>query len=101
MEVNYQPISYTTLIGVHSTMYLVHPNYNFVICACVCVCIRDFVSVCTYYVRVRMHVHVCACVFVGSYLATKLFIGNLLAMGRKWVIIKLANDERLWDLHPN
>ena len=27
-------------------------------------------------------------VFVGSCLATKVFIGNLLAMGRGWVIIK-------------
>ena len=26
--------------------------------------------------------------FVGSCLATKVFIGNLLAMGRGWVIIK-------------
>ena len=25
-EVNYQQISYRTLIGVHSTMHLVHPN---------------------------------------------------------------------------
>ena len=32
--------------------------------------------------------------FVGSYLATKVFIGNLLATGRGWVIIKLPNDER-------
>ena len=32
--------------------------------------------------------------FVGSYLATKVFIGNLPAPGRGWVIIKLANDER-------
>ena len=28
--------------------------------------------------------------FVGSYLATKCFIGNLPATGRGWVIIKLA-----------
>ena len=35
----------------------------------------------------------CVCVFVGSYLATKVFIGNLPATGRGWVIIKLANDE--------
>ena len=32
--------------------------------------------------------------FVGSCLATKVFIGNLLAMGRGWVIIKYANDEQ-------
>ena len=32
--------------------------------------------------------------FVGSYLATKVFIGNLPAMGRRWVIIKLTNDEQ-------
>ena len=42
------------------------------------------------YVCVCMHV----CVFVGSCLATKLFIGNLPATGRGWVIIKLVNDER-------
>ena len=35
-----------------------------------------------------------ACTFVGSYLAIKVFIGNLPATGRGWVIIKLANDER-------
>ena len=28
------------------------------------------------------------CAFVGSYLATKVFIGNLPATGRGWVIIK-------------
>ena len=33
-------------------------------------------------------VGVCVCVFVGSCLATKVFIGNLPAMGRGWVIIK-------------
>ena len=41
------------------------------VCACMCMC------VCT-----------CVCVFVGSCLATKVFIGNLPAMGRGWVIIK-------------
>ena len=30
---------------------------------------------------------VCACVFVGSCLVTKVFISNLLATGRGWVII--------------
>ena len=43
----------------------------------VCVCAYAYVSV-----------SVCACIFVGSCLATKLFIGNLPAMGRGWVIIK-------------
>ena len=33
-------------------------------------------------------VSVCVCVCVGSYLATKVFIGFLPAMGRGWVIIK-------------
>ena len=47
-------------------------------CTCVCVC----VCAC------MMHACMCACVFVGSYLATKDFIGNLLAMGRGWAIIK-------------
>ena len=50
-------------------------------CVCnVCVC-----NVC---------VCVCVFVFVGSYLATKVFVGNLPATGRGWVIKKLANDER-------
>ena len=31
---------------------------------------------------------------ISSYLATKVFIGNLSALGRGWVIIKLANDEQ-------
>ena len=35
-----------------------------------------------------------ACPFVDSCLATKVFIGNLLAMGRGWVIIKYDNDEQ-------
>ena len=29
----------------------------------------------------------CVCMFVGSCLATKVFIGNFLAIGRGWVII--------------
>ena len=43
----------------------------------VCVCVWCGMCVCT-----------CMCVFVGSCLATKVFIGNLPAMGRGWVIIK-------------
>ena len=35
----------------------------------------------------RAH-RVCVSVFVGSCLATKVFIGNLLATRRGWVIIK-------------
>ena len=35
-----------------------------------------------------LHMHVCVCVFVGSCLATKVFIGNLPATGRGCVIIK-------------
>ena len=34
------------------------------------------------------------CEFVGSYLATKVFMGNLQATGRGWVIIKVANVEQ-------
>ena len=33
-------------------------------------------------------------IFVGSCLATKVFIGNLPTTGRGWVIIKYASDER-------
>ena len=40
------------------------------------------------YVHVYVSVDVHVCVFVGSCLATKVFIGNLPAMGRGWVIIK-------------
>ena len=42
------------------------------------------------WVKVHAPVHVCTCiiVFVGSCLPTKVFIGNLPAMGRGWVIIK-------------
>ena len=43
--------------------------------------------------NIHVHVHV-ICMFGGSCLATKVFIGNLPAMGRGWVIIKLANDEQ-------
>ena len=32
--------------------------------------------------------------FVGLYLATKVFVGKLLATRGVWVIIGLANDER-------
>ena len=39
-------------------------------------------------IYVRVCVCVCVCVFVGSCLATKVFTGNLPAMGRGWVIIK-------------
>ena len=46
------------------------------------------------YVQNLVLVLVFVCVFVGSYLATKVFIGNLPATGRGWVIIKLVNDER-------
>ena len=37
---------------------------------------------------VLVYMYVCTCVFVGSCPATKVFIGNLPAMGRGWVIIK-------------
>ena len=53
-----------------------------VMCACarVCVCVCVCTCVC-----------VCVCVCVGSWLATKVFICNLLAMGRGWV---MASDEQ-------
>ena len=48
------------------------------------------------YVHIQVHVNISVhvLVFVGSYLATKVFIGNLPATGRGWVIMKLANEER-------
>ena len=48
-------------------------------------CMRD-VSGCMGYVHEM--IMICVYVFVGSCLATKVFIGNLPAMGRGWVIIK-------------
>ena len=39
-------------------------------------------------------VYMCVCLFVGSYLATEVFIGDLPATGRGWVIKKLSNDEQ-------
>ena len=43
-------------------------------------------------VDMYMYVYVCVCtcafMFIGSCLATKVFIGNFPAMGRGWVIIK-------------
>ena len=46
------------------------------------------VFVCGVYVCVSLCVCACVWVFVGSSLATKVFIGNLPATGRGWVIIK-------------
>ena len=53
-EVNYQQISYMTLIGVYSTMHLVHPNlcHGTTVClfvyVCVCVCVCAHVCVCVH-----------------------------------------------------
>ena len=64
-------------------------------CVCACVCVRVCVHVCVcacVYAFVRACAYACMCVrmcaFVGSCLATKILVGNLLAMGRGWVIIK-------------
>ena len=46
---------------------------------CVYVCVRMCVFVC---MCVFVYVWVCVCMFVGSCIATKLFIGNLPAVGR-------------------
>ena len=46
------------------------------------------------YTLTCMYTQVIINTLVGSYLATKLFIGNLPAMGRGSVIIKSGNDER-------
>ena len=54
------------------------------VCVCVCVCVHAHARVC---------VCVCVCVLVGSCLATKVFIGNLLATKRGWVVIKYVSDE--------
>ena len=53
-------------------------------CACMCVCMC--VHVCMY--------DVCVCVCVGICLATQVSMGNLLATGKGWVIIKQASDNR-------
>ena len=55
----------------------IHTYYNE--CMYVCMYVCKYICMCTYY-------NECVCVFVGSCLATKVFIGNLPAMGRGWVI---------------
>ena len=35
-------ISYMTLIGMHSTMHLVHPNYYVYVCVWVCMCVGGY-----------------------------------------------------------
>ena len=55
--------------------HLVHLNGCVCVCVCVCVC-------------ARAHVYKRVCVFVGSCLATKVFIGNLPGTGRGRIIIK-------------
>ena len=68
-------------------------TYYVFVCVCsvfvrvrVSVCVRARVCVCV----CAMCVCVCVCVyvFVGGYLATKFFIGNLPSKGRGWIIIK-------------
>ena len=57
---------------------LISCNYYLCIRVCVCVCIHMCTScVC---------VHTCMCIFVGSCLATKVFIVNLPATEREWFI---------------
>ena len=58
-------IHFTAHSGAYSGMFV----HNIAQLASVCVC-------------------VCVCLFVGSCLATKVFIGNLWAVRRGWVIIK-------------
>ena len=56
------------------------------------VCVSVILCITIVYVCMCMFVCVCVCVcvsvLVGSCLATEVFIGNLLAMGRSWVVIK-------------
>ena len=53
------------------------------VCVYVCVCMYECIrAIC----RVSCVCAIILCRFVGSCLATKVFIGNLLAMGRGWVI---------------
>ena len=60
---------------------------------CVClvfvhgVCVQVCAYICLVYCEYE-HASVCVRMLVGSCLATKVFIGNLPAMGRGWVIIK-------------
>ena len=46
MEVNYQQISYMTLIGMHETMHLVRPNSWVCASVCVCACMCVYMYVC-------------------------------------------------------
>ena len=65
-------------------------------CACMSECAYGEIAGVTVYtctcvtlcVSLGMRMCVTVCVFVGSCLATKVFIGNLPAIGRGWVIIK-------------
>ena len=100
----------------------VHLNLYMCICMCACKYVYVCVQVCdmySIYVSVCLHVHACVCackcvhvcmynmcVCVGICLATKIFMSNLLATGRGWVIIKHASDNRgqlptnqLHDIH--
>ena len=43
--INYQQNSYLTVIGIHSTIHLMHPNYCQITIMCVCVCVCVCMSV--------------------------------------------------------
>ena len=45
------------------------------------------------HVTITKFVCVCVCVCVGWYMHIAIFIGNMPATERGWVIIKLASDE--------
>ena len=56
-----------------------------------CVYVHMTLCVCNYSVYssvILLCLCACVCIFIGSCPATKVFIDNLLAMGRGWVIIK-------------
>ena len=63
MEVNYQQISCITLIRVHLTMHLVHPNYKYHLCVCMNL-VHPSNNV--MYIVTTMSVCVCVCVCVQN-----------------------------------
>ena len=65
-EVNYQQNSYRTVIRVHLTMHLMHPNYCQITIMCVCLCMYICLCVCTSHC-------VCVCVWLCTYSAASIF----------------------------
>ena len=72
------------LLGLHihsrTKMHIIHTTETH--------CIHTHTHTHNIHITTKTQYNVKILLFVGSCLATKVFIGNLLAMGRDWVIIK-------------